>query len=111
MKKEFYAILIGVLLSIVDIISFSLTKYIFNYKSIHLLWLIIPFLFYGSQIGLFYYGLRYSTMTELNIIWNILSSFLVTFIGYYLFKEKLSHIKMIAIVLGIISIVLFAIDD
>ena len=92
MKKEIIAIIIGVLLSIVDIISFSLTKYIFNHKStIHLLWLSVPFLFYGSQISLFYYGLKYSTMAELNIIWNILSSFLVTFVGYYLFKENDSN--------------------
>jgi multidrug transporter EmrE-like cation transporter len=112
MKKEILAISIGLLLSLVDIISFSLTKYIFNHKStLNLLWLSIPFLFYGSQIGLFYYGLKYSTMAELNIVWNILSSFLVTFVGYYLFKEKISNMKMIAIALGIVSLLLFTIND
>lgn len=109
MKKETIAILIGVVLAIVDIISFSSTKYIYNHKTtVSLVWLIVPFLFYGSQIGIFYYGLAYSTMAELNIIWNILSSFLVTVIGLYFFKEKLNHLKMLAIGLGLLSLVLFS---
>lgn len=111
MKKVYMAICIGVLLAVIDIISFSITKYLYIHKSITTKWLVIPFIFYGLQILIFYYGLAYSTMVELNVIWNILSSFLVTLIGIYLFNEKLNSMKIIAILLGTLSVVLFSLSD
>ena len=62
-------------------------------------------------LWLFYYGLKSTSMTELNIVWNIFSSILVTILGIYYFSEKLNNIKTIAVLLGIISIVLFSLNS
>jgi len=104
-------ITIAIILAIVDIISFTITKYVYNNKSISAYWLIIPFLLYGSQIPIFYYGLSLSSMIRLNIIWNLLGSILVTIVGIFVFKETITHMKGIALLLGIMSIVLFSLSD
>ena len=49
-------------------------------------------------------------MSELNIVWNIFSSILVTIMGVYIFSEKLDNIKKLAILLGIVSIILFSVN-
>ena len=103
-------IFIGLILAIVDIICFAITKYIFLHNDISINWLIIPSILYGCQIWLFYYGLKNTYMSELNITWNILSSVLVTLMGIYIFSEKLSNLKTIAFLLGVVSIILFAVD-
>jgi drug/metabolite transporter (DMT)-like permease len=100
---------IGVLLTINDILSFTITKYIYIHKLLlHLL--IYPSILYCIQIPLFYFGLQYSTMITLNIIWNLFSSMLVSMIGFFYYREKLNTSKMVAILLGMISLLLFAFD-
>jgi len=110
-NKNNIGIIIGLILAIVDIISFGLTKYIYLHNNLNIAWLLIPTILYGMQIWIFYYGLRSTTMTELNIIWNILSSMLVTILGIYFFTEKLDNIKIIAVLFGIVSIILFSINS
>jgi EamA domain-containing membrane protein RarD len=97
-------------LAVVDIIAFGLTKYIYSVPFFSENG-VIPTILYGGQIWLFYYGLKSTSMTELNIVWNIFSSILVTILGIYYFSEKLNNIKTIAVLLGIISIVLFSLNS
>ena len=104
-------ILIGCIMVINDIISFGITKEVSlqnNLKSIY--WLIIPTVLYGSQIWLFYYGLKKTSMSVLNITWNLFSNILVTLVGVYYFKEQVTNIKTIAILLALSSIILFTYD-
>jgi multidrug transporter EmrE-like cation transporter len=103
-------IIIGLILAITDILSFSITKYI-NVHNSYILLLIIPFILYGCQILIFYYGLNNVSMSELNIIWNVFSSILVSIIGIYIFSEKINLIKCTALITGIISIILFTINN
>lgn len=102
--------LIGILLSMNDLLSFGICKYIYN-NNINNYYILIPAIMYGFQIPLFFYGLRLSSMAALNIIWNLMSIILVTVLGLFYFKEKISHIKTIAIILGLFSLVLFSLDD
>jgi drug/metabolite transporter (DMT)-like permease len=111
MKKIIMAIFIGIILSIIDIICFSLTKTIFINKDINRLWLSLPFILYGGQILLFFYGLNNASMGELNIIWNIVSSIVVAIVGVYLYMEEFNNIKIIALLLGLVSIFLFYLAD
>jgi hypothetical protein len=104
-------ITIAIILAIIDIVSFAITKYLYIHKAISLYWLIVPFLLYGSQIIIFYYGLQLSSMLRLNIVWNLLSSILVALVGIFIFKETISHMKGIALIFGIMSIILFSLSD
>jgi len=60
---------------------------------------------------LFYYGLHNTSMTILNITWNLWSNILVTMMGMYYFKEKLTGLATAAIFMGLSSIVLFTLDS
>jgi len=104
-----YILFIGLLLTINDVMSFSITKYI-NLKKFNINFLLFPSLMYSFQIPLFFYALKFSNMSFINIIWNLLSTILVTLIGLFYFKEKVSRIQIYAILLGLISLILFSID-
>ena len=110
LSTNYHLFLVGLLLTINDLLSFGLCKYIFlQNTNIYYLW--IPTIMYAFQIPLFYYGIHYSSMAILNIIWNLLSIILVTCLGLFYFKEKISNIKTIALVLGLFSLLLFSLDD
>lgn len=106
-----YGSLVGIILSLNDIISFALTKK-YYLKEIGIAFgIYLPMLLYSLQIPLFYYGLRTTTMTVLNITWNLFSNILVTAMGIFYFKEKFNSMKLLAILMGISSIVLFSLDS
>jgi drug/metabolite transporter (DMT)-like permease len=107
---NFYSLFIGFLLTINDLLSFGMCKYIHS-NNINIYYLLLPSIMYGFQIPLFFYGLNVSSMTELNIIWNLMSIILVTILGLFYFKEKISGIKTIALFLGLVSLILFSLDS
>jgi EamA domain-containing membrane protein RarD len=109
LPNGFYSIFIGFLLTINDLLSFGLCKYIHSNK-INIFYLLLPSIMYGFQIPLFFYGLNVSSMAELNIIWNLMSIILVTILGLFYFKEKISNMKTIALFLGLVSLILFSLD-
>jgi uncharacterized membrane protein len=109
--NNFYIILfVALIMTINDIFSFSITKTIYKDKK-PIYWLLLPSILYACQIPLFFYGLSFSGMAILNVIWNLLSSILVTMIGIFYFKENISHIKFVGILLGLISLFLIAYEN
>jgi len=103
-------LLVGFLLSLNDIISFGLVKK-YNLKQLGVtIGLIIPMILYSFQIPLFSYGLKATSMVILNITWNLLSNVLVTLMGLFYFKEKVSGLKTVAILLAFSSLILFSVD-
>jgi len=66
---------------------------------------------YGLQPAIFLRSLQYETMTVMNILWDLISDVLVTGAGLLYFKEKLTPIKQLALVLAFVSIILFSYDE
>lgn len=54
--------------------------------------------------------LNYEQLIVVNIIWHIFHFILLFFIGYFIFKEKLTIKKIIATIFGIICILIFLTD-
>lgn len=84
-------------------------------KAIHLGWIqkafmIIPTLMYAFQPWVFLSALKFESMTVMNLLWDVLSDVLVTFTGLYVFKEKISHTKLLGVVFSFISIFLLTYD-
>jgi len=104
-----FVLFIGLMLTLNDVLSFGICKYIFL-NNINTYYLLIPSIMYSFQITLFYYGLNVTSMAVLNIIWNLLSSILVTILGLFYFEEKITNLKFYAILLGLFSLFLFLID-
>jgi multidrug transporter EmrE-like cation transporter len=106
-----YGTLVGFILSLNDIISYGLTKK-YYLKEIGITYgLYLPMILYSLQIPLFYYGLQTTTMAILNITWNLFSNIFVTLVGVFYFKEKFNGLNVLAILMGISSIVLFTLDS
>ena len=100
MDKEIfgiYGLLIAFILAINDVISFGIAKLTFL-KTYSIGWLIVPVILYGLQLPLFYYGLKFSSMSILNISWNLISNILVTLIGFFYFKEQVDNIEMVGLI-------------
>ena len=74
-------------------------------------WIFIPVLVYAFQPILFYLSLQYESLTVMNLLWDVISDVLVTFIGLMIFKEKIGPYKRAGVILSFISIVLMSLND
>jgi multidrug transporter EmrE-like cation transporter len=103
-------ITVGLYLAIIDIISMSLSKQVslglLNYN-----WLIVACVIYGCQMLIFNYGLSTTSMTVLNLTWNLFSNIVITLIGIYFFKENISHLETYALIFGLFALFLFGLSE
>lgn len=93
-------------MSCVDVIMMSIlkAKYI---GSITGFWIFpLTMIIYSIQPILFYLGLSFERMGIFNILWNAISSILVTLTGIYLFDEKLTRNDYIGIILCISGVII-----
>jgi multidrug transporter EmrE-like cation transporter len=51
-------------------------------------------------------SLNFSGIGIVNFLWNIITTVCMIIIGYYLFNEKVNHLHLISLLLGIASIIL-----
>jgi len=70
--------------------------------------ILISMLIYSLQPLLFLQSLNYSSLTIMNLLWDVMSDVLVTAVGLYYFSEKLSPLKRIGVGLSIVSIILLS---
>jgi hypothetical protein len=54
-----------------------------------------------------YKVLNYGNLLVLNIIWHLVYFIILFIIGFLIFKEKLNYQKIFALVLGLISLIIF----
>jgi drug/metabolite transporter (DMT)-like permease len=75
-------------------------------------YLIVSCILYGIFVPLTLIKLlEYENIGTLNFIWNIFSTIIMISIGYYYFNEKINKLKIIAFILGFISLILLYISD
>lgn len=74
-------------------------------------WIAVPTLLYSLQPLIFYTGLGHTSMTALNLMWDVMSDILVTASGLFYFKEKLSYKKYIGLSFAFMAIFLLSGDD
>lgn len=104
-------LIISFILSLNDTLSLSLVKSYYLKKYSVYIGLLLPMFMYSLQIPLFYYGLQNTSMTILNITWNLISNILVTLVGIFYFHEEINGLKTAALWLAITSLILFALDS
>lgn len=68
--------------------------------------MIIPTIVYAIQPWIFSYSLNFSSLTAMNLIWDVISDVIVTIIGLWWFGENLSGPKKLGVVLSFVSIFL-----
>ena len=103
MKLSIKLGLILLLLVLVEISSIILLR---NHKHNYSILLgILGYLLVGCILAYILYN--YPNLTIINTLWQVLNIVLVSFIGLFYFKEKLSFKEFLALFFAIISIILF----
>jgi len=96
----------GGLMAIMDAFVLS------SLKAYHLGWiewrgiLLVSMVIYACQPLLFLQSLGNSSLTIMNLLWDVMSDVIVTSIGLYYFSEKIGPMKKMGVVLSIVSIFL-----
>jgi drug/metabolite transporter (DMT)-like permease len=98
----------GILLAFIDCIVFPILKLRHLQVLTGYTPLVFSFLLYGVQSLIFYKSLKFETMAVMNIFWNMASNILVTIIGIYGLKEKISKRKLYGILLGFVALYLLS---
>jgi len=96
----------GLILAFNDVISMGITKNI----SLGILaqnWLYVACVLYGIQMYIFYQGIQITSMSVLNLTWNLFSNIVITIMGLYYFKENVSHLETWGIIFAIFALFLF----
>jgi drug/metabolite transporter (DMT)-like permease len=73
--------------------------------------IIIAMLVYGCQPLLFLQSLKFNSLTVMNLLWDVMSDVVVTIIGLFYFKEKLTKFKKMGVILSLVSIILLTWKD
>ena len=93
----------GTLLALVDVIMMPITKGVAS-KALPMWLMIVPTLVYAADPWLFLQSLKVETMVVMNLVWDLISDILVTFMGLVIMGEKVSGMKSIGIGLSFVSL-------
>jgi drug/metabolite transporter (DMT)-like permease len=72
------------------------------------LYMIIPVLLYGASPFLFLKALEKETLTIMNLVWDLTSDLIVSFIGLVIFAERLPPLKAIGVLFSFIGLFLMS---
>lgn len=100
----------GAAMATIDAFMLSLLKYISKDKQ-YIKWIILPIVVYALQPVLFYFSLQYESLTVMNLLWDVISDVIVTFIGLVIFKETIGPYKKAGVILSFLSIILMSLND
>jgi multidrug transporter EmrE-like cation transporter len=89
----------GMLLASMDVVMEPIAKLV-NQQSLSVSWMIFPTLVYAINPWIFLSSLRVEGIAIMNLVWNLVSNVFITGIGLYIFKEQLTTLKWIGLVLS-----------
>jgi drug/metabolite transporter (DMT)-like permease len=98
-----------VYLFLITLFSIS-SQYLFKriqQKELHYNYLIIGVILYALLGFVIYKLLHYGNILILNIIWHLIYFILLFLMGFFIFKEKINFQKIVALILGSISLFIF----
>lgn len=111
MKFDITPLLYGLLMATIDLFALSGVKYIHLHKLSMIGWMILPTLAYALQPWIFLSALNFESLVMINIIWDVMSDILVTCIGIFYFKEKITNHKMLGFAFAIVALLFFATSE
>jgi drug/metabolite transporter (DMT)-like permease len=111
MNSHLWTLLIAFFLALSDLFNLGLLKMLRTGQITNMSWIAVPTLLYSLQPLIFYKGLGHTSMTVLNLMWDVMSDVLVTASGLFYFKEKLSYKKYIGLSFAFVAIFLLSGDD
>lgn len=103
-------LMFAMLMATIDAIVLPIIKHVHEGKN-GIQWLVLPVAIYALQPLIFYMSLSYSTLTSMNILWDLMSDVIVTLIGLFYLKEVLPATSKFGLIFAFVAIVLFASTD
>lgn len=106
-----YAFGFAGLMAFIDVLVFGWMK---EYSLGNITWRgLIPIMMcvYSLEPYFFLQSLQYESMTVMNIMWDAISDVMVTIMGLFYFKEKLSTLKWAGLTFAFIGIVLMSYEE
>jgi drug/metabolite transporter (DMT)-like permease len=103
-------ILFAIFMASIDAIVLPIIKHVHDGNN-NIQLLILPVIIYALQPLIFYLSLSYSTLTSMNILWDLMSDVIVTMIGLFYLKEVLPTTSKLGLLFAFIAIILFASTD
>lgn len=100
-------IFIAFLMAMIDVITLPLIKKIYV-ENWGIWWMILPVIIYAVQPLIFYYSMKYTTMTNMNMMWDVASDILVTLIGVFILHETIGISAKLGILFGFLSLFFFS---
>ena len=67
-------------------------------------WMLLPVLMYGASPFILLSALREETLTIMNLVWDLTSDLIVTFIGLVIFAESLSPMKFLGVCFSFLAL-------
>jgi EamA domain-containing membrane protein RarD len=102
------SILFGLMMAGIDIGMMSVSKLTHLGKLPYVGGLALSTAIYALQPFLFLKALSFESMVAVNLVWNLTSSLMVTLIGIFFFKESVKGLRLLAVLIGLCSLILFA---
>lgn len=99
-------ILFGLTFGILDSIALPIVKGVST--GWNKAWMAVPMTIYAFTPLILLQALSGETLTIMNLVWDLTSDLLVTFIGLFIFMEKISPVRMVGVCLSFVSLSLMA---
>lgn len=101
---KFIALLIAIFLSLITALSDFFIKKASLENNIWNKWLFLGAIIYGLTAIGWVFVMKSIKLSTLGVIYGISCIIILTFMGVFIFHEKISTIEIIAILLGVLSI-------
>ncbi len=111
LSEDHKALLYGVGLAASDVVNLGILKGLRSGMIKNFSWIAFPTLVYALQPWIFYNGLAHTSMTVMNLLWDVLSDILVTASGLFFFKERLSFKKHLGVMFAMMAVFLLGSSD
>ena len=109
--KHFLPITFGLAMAGVDIGMMTVAKLTHLGKLPYVTGLLGSMAIYTLQPILFLKALTFESMLATNLVWNLVSSVVVTLLGVFYFKESVKGLRLLAVLIALLSLGLFAFTD
>ena len=107
---DWVALTFGSVMASIDVLSLGIVKNVSGgtYK----MWtMAIATAMYALQPWIFLSSLSGSSLTIMNLMWDLTSDIMVTLVGLFYFREKIGHTRLIGLILGFVALVLMGQKD
>jgi multidrug transporter EmrE-like cation transporter len=111
LSEDHKALLYGTAMATIDVVQLGIIKALHSGMLTNFAWMALPTFVYALQPWLFYAGLSHTSMTVLNLLWDVLSDIMVTAMGLFYFKEKLSFKKHLGVMFAMMAVFLLGSSD